>query len=100
MKRIDLDKLQWETLQRAEGDSLVIDFDARPRHIAIIPFEVLEDGLQTTNEEPFASAQQNRLEVEAAISKALEMDEWRELVSVGTNQSLFQLWINRSHFGK
>lgn len=97
---MELKQLQWETLHRTEGDNLVVDFDARPRHIAVIPFEVLEDGLATINEEPLASARQNRSRVENAIAQALEGNDWKELVNIQTSQKLFQLWVKRSHFGK
>lgn len=97
---MQIEQLKWDSICRAQGECLVIDFDARPRHIAIIPFEVLEDGLQTMNEEPLSSAKQHRSLVIAAISKALDGDDWRELVNIGTGQTLFQLWIGRKHFGK
>ena len=97
---MELNQLQWDSLHRTEGDNLVVDFDARPRHIAAIPFEVLEDGLATINEEPLASAQQNRSRVERAIVQALEGNDWKESVNIQTGRKLFQLWVTRSHFGK
>jgi hypothetical protein len=97
---MNINKLQWDTLQCAEGECLTVDFDVRPRHIAVIPFEVLEDGLQTFNVDPLSSAVQHRNQLGEAISNALEDGGWRELVNVGTGQALFQLWITRRHFGK
>ena len=95
-----IDQMQWDTLRRSEGENLIVDFDATPKHLAVIPFEVLEDGLETRDEEPLASANMNRKPIENAIARALDEGDWRELVRIDTGQVLFQLWITRSHFVK
>lgn len=97
---MDISGLNWATLRRTEGDSVAIDFMGHPKHIALIPFEVLEDGLTTVNEDPLESAEVNKRKVIAAIERALGENVWQELVRIGTSEKLLRLWINRSHFGK
>ena len=94
-----LDRLDWGSVRESDGENIVISFSGiSPRHIAIIPREVLEDGLRTTNEAPIRSAEAHKAEVMSAIAKALEERDWRELVNIDTGETLFQLWIMRRHF--
>lgn len=97
---MQIDKLDWSSLRKTEGENIAIDFDGRPQHLVLIPFEVLEDGLATTNEDALQSAECHKTQVLKAIETALHEGAWRDLVRIGTGQKLRQLWISRAHFGK
>lgn len=100
MQSIQIEDIDWNSLRTTEGDNLLWEVRDRPDHIVLVPFEVLEDGLATFNEDPEKSAKLHQQNVRKAISMALRQDEWRELVRIGTGQRIFQLWLDRSHFSR
>jgi hypothetical protein len=99
MERPDNADLDWDTLHDSGGNLVIAFVRGSPRHIAVIPNEVLEDGLQTMNEDPVASARANTDALQRAVQNAFNRDDWRELVKVGDGTRLFQLWLNRADFG-
>jgi hypothetical protein len=97
---IQIGDVDWYTLRTTEGDNLLWEVRDKPDHIVLIPFEVLEDGLATFNEDPEKSVKLHKQKVDKAISVALRQNEWKELVRIGTGQRIFQLWLDRSHFSR
>jgi hypothetical protein len=98
MERPENSDLNWDTLHDSGGNLVIAFASGHPRHIAVIPNEVLEDGLQTMNEDPVTSARANAVVLKKAVQNALERNDWQELVKVGDGTKLFQLWLTRTDF--
>lgn len=99
MERPENCQLNWSTLHDA-GGNLSIEFSTgRPRHIVVIPREVLDDGLRLSSGKTRDNTDKHSKEVEVAVENAFARGDWQELVRIDDGSKLHQLWITRQDFG-
>lgn len=90
--------LQWDTLHE-DGGNLIIHTDVQGSlHIIVLPREVLEDALQSLNEEPMALARANTAAIDDAVRHAWDPDRLRHMFEIGGPGRNVQLWLEPRDF--
>lgn len=93
--------LLWSAASTAD-DKLVVPFVAPspPRHFLVLDRDVLEDGTAAVGMPLDKMVERFRMAIERAAAGAFPEHRFRELVNVGTGESIFQLWLTREDFDR
>lgn len=92
--------VDWDTLHMGGENVLLHLFANDPRlHLLVIPRDVLEDAVRSTNVDPLADARAHRDEINRAVVRAWHPDRLREMYEItGTGLRNVQLWLTREDF--